>query len=77
MVVSHQQMNGVPFGCESIMADNVLMFIFKGVGPRTEPCGTPGCTGAKAEQWLDKETLHVRTVRYDEDHWRTVSVDPK
>ena len=36
--------------CELIMADKGLVYMVKSVGPRTEPCGTPECAGAKAEQ---------------------------
>ena len=32
------------------MADKGLLYMVKSIGPRTEPCGTPECTGAKAEQ---------------------------
>ena len=42
--------------CESIMADKVLICMVKCIGPRTEPRGTPECTGAKAEQWLVRAT---------------------
>ena len=28
----------------------------KSIGSRPETWGTPECTGAKAEQWLDKDT---------------------
>ena len=42
--------------CESIMADIGLIYMVKSIGPRTAPWGTPECTGAKAEQWLDRET---------------------
>ena len=43
--------------CESIMADEGLIYMVKSIGPRTEPRGTPECTGAKSEQWLHRETL--------------------
>ena len=36
--------------CESIMANKGLIYIAKSIGPRTEPCGIPKCTGAKSEQ---------------------------
>ena len=32
------------------MADIGLIYMVKIMGPRTEPRGTPECTGAKAEQ---------------------------
>ena len=35
--------------CELIMADKGLIYMAKSIGPRTEPRGTPGCTGTKAE----------------------------
>ena len=41
---------------ESIMADKALVYMVRSMGPRTEPWGTPECTGAKAEQLLDRET---------------------
>ena len=36
--------------CESTMADKGLIYMVKSIGSRTEPWGTPGCTGAKEEQ---------------------------
>ena len=39
--------------CESIMADEGSIYIVKSIGRKTEHCGTPECTGAKSEQWLD------------------------
>ena len=42
--------------CESIMADKGLIYMVKRIGPRTEPWGTPECTGAKSEQWLHRDT---------------------
>ena len=36
--------------CESIVADKGLIYMVKSIGPRTEPQGTPECTGEKAEQ---------------------------
>ena len=42
--------------CESIMADKGITYMVKRIGPITEPWGTPDCTGAKAEQWLHRET---------------------
>ena len=63
--------------CESMMADKGLIYKVKSIEPRTEPWGTPVCTGAKVEQWLDKETLCVRSIRWHRNHWRTVSVNPK
>ena len=42
--------------CESIIADKGLIYMVKNIWPRTEPRGTPECTGAKSEQWLDRET---------------------
>ena len=42
--------------CESIMADKRLIYKVKRIGLRTERWGTPECTGAIAEQWLDRET---------------------
>ena len=36
------------------MADKGLIYMVKSKGPRTEPWGTPECTGAKSEQWLHK-----------------------
>ena len=42
--------------CESIMADKGLIYMVKSIGPRTEPWGTPECTGAKSEPWLHRET---------------------
>ena len=36
--------------CESIMADNSLIYMVKSIEPRTEPLGTPECTGSMAEQ---------------------------
>ena len=41
---------------KSIMADKGLIYMVKRIGPRTETCGTPEGTRAKAEQWLDRET---------------------
>ena len=38
------------------MADKGLVYMVKKIGPRTEPYGTPECSGAKAEQLLDRET---------------------
>ena len=38
--------------CESIMADKGLIYMVRSIGPRTEPWGTPECTGAKSEQCL-------------------------
>ena len=32
------------------MADKGLIYMVKSIGQRTEPRGTPECTGAKAEQ---------------------------
>ena len=32
------------------MADKGLIYIVKSIGPRTEPWGTPVCTGEKAER---------------------------
>ena len=32
------------------MADKGLIYMVKSIEPRTEPRGTPECTGAKAEQ---------------------------
>ena len=43
--------------CESIMADKGLIYMVKRIGPRTEPWGTPECTGTKAEQWLDRDVV--------------------
>ena len=43
--------------CESIMADRGLIYMVKSIGPRTEPWGTLVCTGAKAEQWLDRDLV--------------------
>ena len=37
------------------MADKGLMNMVKSIGQRTESWGTPDCTGAMAEQWLDRE----------------------
>ena len=38
------------------MADKGIVYMVKSIGPRTEPGGTPECTGAKAEQWNNSET---------------------
>ena len=39
------------------MADKGLIYVVKSIGPRTEPWGTPECTGAKAEQRLDRDVV--------------------
>ena len=49
--------------CESIMADIGLICMVKRTGPRTDSWGTPECTWVKAEQWLDRETQYVGSVR--------------
>ena len=36
--------------CESIMAVKVIIYMVRSIGPRTETCGTPECTGENAEQ---------------------------
>ena len=41
------------------MVDKGLIYMEKRIGPRTESGGTPECTGAKAEQLLDKETWYI------------------
>ena len=38
------------------MADKGLIYMVERIGPRTDSCGTPECTGAKAEQLLDRVT---------------------
>ena len=43
--------------CESIMADKGLKYMVKNIGPITEPWGKPECTGAKAEQLLDRDVV--------------------
>ena len=36
--------------CLVVMADKSLIYMVKSIEPRSEPRGTPECTGAKAEQ---------------------------
>ena len=50
------------------MADKGLMYMVQSVGPRTVPCGTPECTGAKAEIFLIKR----RSVYDHSDKMKTI-----
>ena len=49
--------------CESILADKGWIYMVRSIGSRTEPWGTPEYNWAKAEQWLDRETWCVLSVR--------------
>ena len=54
-----------------------LQYTLKRVGPNTDPCGTPYLSRLQQERELFTFTEVVRSTRYDRNHSKSLTCDPR